>query len=164
VKRDPRRRLTGVQFSDEFVQQGLEGGKKSVSLLKQAVEAEIRTSFPSLPAHIEIVVRVYANTEGLGRTYARLKLATESTFLSFVRGFNMGHTLSDFVDAGNEKECADEKIKGSSSRHIMMRGTRPHINPWLSWIDTLPSNHQGPPGQRPLSASLFWWLVRQWIC
>jgi len=39
----------------------------------------------------------------------------------FVRGFNKSHPLCDFVDAGNDKEAADSKIKGKGS--LYWRGT-----------------------------------------
>jgi hypothetical protein len=31
----------------------------------------------------------------------------------FVRGFNMGHPMCDFIDAGDGKEGADSKLKGN---------------------------------------------------
>lgn len=56
---------------------------------------------------------MYANLEGLAKVY---KDAGNMDFPStsvdeFVRGFNMLDPLCDFIDAGNGKECADEKVK-----------------------------------------------------
>jgi hypothetical protein len=63
-------------------------------------------------------VRVYANMEGLAKTYKEMEVLSEATFDDFVRGFNMGDRLCDYIDAGNGKECADVKVNGRShSRH-----------------------------------------------
>lgn len=59
------------------------------------------------------MVRVYANIEGLVMTYRELDITSESATMAFIRGFNMGHAMCDFVDAGNGKECSDEKVKGA---------------------------------------------------
>lgn len=58
---------------------------------------------------------MYANIKGLDKTYKELKILPDSASLGeFVRGFNMGHSMCDYVDAGNGKECSDEKVKGQS--------------------------------------------------
>lgn len=90
----------------------MEGGKKAASLLKQAIETELKTSIPDISHHLDVIIRVYANIEGLSMIYRESNIAPESTTINFIRGFNMGHALCDFVDAGNGKECADEKVKG----------------------------------------------------
>jgi hypothetical protein len=92
----------------------LEGGKRTASLLKQAVESELKTALLNLAPHLKVIFRVYANFQGLAATYKKLEVTSDSTFMSYVRGFNMGHPLADFVDTGHKKECADEKIKGMS--------------------------------------------------
>ena len=56
---------------------------------------------------------MYANLEGLAQTYKDMKILPEvSSLYDFVRGFNMGDVMCDYVDAGNGKECADVKLKG----------------------------------------------------
>jgi hypothetical protein len=42
-------------------------------------------------------------------------LGSADNFQMFVRGFNMGHLMCDFVDAGDGKECVDSKLKGNIS-------------------------------------------------
>ncbi len=67
-----------------------------------------------LPNNILIRVRVYANTKGLASIYYHSNILDSTVDLdAFVRGFNMGHPMSDFVDAGDGKECADSKLKGN---------------------------------------------------
>jgi hypothetical protein len=51
--------------------------------------------------------------KGLALTYYHSKILDSIADLDvFVRGFNMGHPIGDFVDAGDGKECADSKLKG----------------------------------------------------
>ncbi len=59
-----------------------------------------------------MIVRVYANVKGLAKAYRESEILSETTFVDFVRGFNMGNTMCDYIDAGNGKECSDEKVKG----------------------------------------------------
>jgi len=107
-----------MPFLDELVQKGLEGGKKAACLLKQAIETELKTSIPDISHHMDVIIRVFANIEGLSMIYRESKIAPESTTIDFIRGFNMGHALCDFVDAGNGKECADEKVKAVFKTHL----------------------------------------------
>lgn len=98
---------------DHLVQQGLEGGKKSASLLKAIVQEELKSWDPSVPHHQQIIIRIYANLKGLAKTYTEMGLLPDPRVLEeFVRGFNMRDAMCDFTDAGNGKECTDEKMKG----------------------------------------------------
>ena len=93
---------------------GLVGGKRAAGLLKQTVEEELRLSFPAVAHHIQVVIRVYANMKGLAKTYKDAEVLPQlASFDEFVRGFNMGDSMCDYVDAGNGKECSDEKMKGT---------------------------------------------------
>jgi hypothetical protein len=76
------------------------------------VVEHVRTQLPNLN-DVEVLVRAYANVEGLKRTYVDNKILEEGAkFDSFVRGFNMGYPLCDYIDAGNGKECSDDKLRG----------------------------------------------------
>lgn len=93
---------------------GLDGGKRAAGLLKQAVEEELRSSLPAVAHYVQVVIRVYANIKGLAKTYKETDILRQPAFFDdFVRGFNMGDPTCDYVDAGNGKECSDEKIKGT---------------------------------------------------
>ncbi|TQN71845.1 hypothetical protein CSHISOI_03716 [Colletotrichum shisoi] len=115
---DSKERVVQLQtekFLDHLVQQGLEGGKKASSFLGQAVASELKSVDQSLPHHLRVVARVFANLEGLAMTYTEMGVIHDpDVFYEFVRGFNMTNAMCDFVDAGNGKECADEKLKGDS--------------------------------------------------
>ncbi|KAM0550671.1 hypothetical protein ACHAPJ_008734 [Fusarium lateritium] len=99
-------------FRDDLVQEGLEGGKQAISLLKQSVEQKVKALASTPPPHLQVIVRVYANLKGLSQAYQTSGIfCSGDTLEAFVRGFNMGDPLCDYVDAGNGKECADEKVK-----------------------------------------------------
>ncbi|EFQ33951.1 uncharacterized protein GLRG_09095 [Colletotrichum graminicola M1.001] len=103
-----------MPFMDDLIEQGLEGGKNAVRSLRQAVASELKSVDPSLPHHLQFVVRVFANMQGLAKTYTEMGTIRDPGVLSeFVRGFNMTNAMCEFVDAGNGKECADEKMKGN---------------------------------------------------
>ena len=62
---------------------------------------------------MQVRIRVYANMKGLASTYCSNQILDNALdFQLFVRGFNMGVSMCDFVDAGDGKECADAKLKG----------------------------------------------------
>jgi len=102
-----------LQFKDELVKEGLEGGKRTANLLRNAVQKELTSSL-GVSHHLQIHVRVYTNIKGQAKTYKEMGIIPEATdkLLDFIRGFDMGDPLFDFVDAGNGKECADVKVKG----------------------------------------------------
>ncbi|CAM1504877.1 Fc.00g024680.m01.CDS01 [Cosmosporella sp. VM-42] len=103
-----------MPFKDDLVKQGLEGGQKTVNLLRQAVDGHLKDTMGSEANHVKVVARVYANLKGLSMAYKDYDVLYDpATLFEFVRGFNMGNDLCDFVDAGNGKECADEKIKAA---------------------------------------------------
>ncbi|KAL2194262.1 hypothetical protein P885DRAFT_8808, partial [Corynascus similis CBS 632.67] len=101
-----------MPFKDELVKEGLEGGKKTANLLRNAVQKELTSSL-GVSHHLQIHVRVYTNIKGQAKTYKEMGIIPEATdkLPDFIRGFNMGDPLFDFVDAGNGKECADVKVK-----------------------------------------------------
>ncbi|UQC90156.1 CCCH zinc finger DNA binding protein [Colletotrichum lupini] len=112
--------LANNQFLDDLIEQGLEGGKKAASLLRLAVFDELKAIDPCLPHHLQLAVRVYANLKGLAKTYTEMGIIPDPSVLDdFVRGFNMWNAMCDFVDAGNGKECTDEKLKDSGYARVL---------------------------------------------
>ncbi|KAF1807888.1 C-x8-C-x5-C-x3-H type zinc finger protein-like protein [Eremomyces bilateralis CBS 781.70] len=100
-----------VPFVDHFVESAQQGGKEAACHLRNKV-CEYASTELDLPSNIQIRVRVYANTKGLASAYCYNKILGSADGLQmFVRGFNMGHPMCDFVDAGDGKECADSKLK-----------------------------------------------------
>lgn len=62
------------------------------------------------------MVRIYANVLGLSKSLARSGIVgQEARSLSpFTASFTRAQDLFDFVDAGDKKEGADYKIRGTS--------------------------------------------------
>lgn len=119
-----------VLFKDELVKQGLEGGKKTASLLKLAIEENLSLQPPT--HHLQVVIRVYANVRGLSKTYKDAGILDNASLLgNFERGVNMGYPLCDYVNAGDGKKCSDEKVKAMFKlyfddvhcRHIFFGGS-----------------------------------------
>jgi hypothetical protein len=92
-----------------------------------------------LPNNIQIRVRIYANMKGLASTYYHSKILDSTADLdAFVRGFNMGHPMGDFVDAGDGKECADSKLKGKLTSYgpcSSIKGERQYLTLTSAWFD-----------------------------
>jgi hypothetical protein len=102
--------LISSQFVADLVAAGEQGGRQASRLLKTYVLKHLQDI---LPPSTKIVIRVYANLIGLSKAYREAGfLQTNAVFEAFVNGFNKEDALCDFVNAGDGKECADEKIKG----------------------------------------------------
>ncbi|KAJ0309515.1 hypothetical protein COL516b_002760 [Colletotrichum fioriniae] len=130
--KDQIEKLQNEKFLGDLIEQGLEGGKKAASLLRLAVFEELKAVDPCLPHHLQLAVRVYANLKGLAKTYTEMGIIPDPSVLDdFVRGFNMWNAMCDFVDAGNGKECTDEKLKANFEssvsdvhcRHVLFGGS-----------------------------------------
>jgi len=116
--------LISFQFLDKFVKNGVQGGQDAVRELRQAVFHHFKNK-SDFQYDFDIVIRVYSNMEGLSNAYYQAKLLAEPAhFRPFVQGFNKSQELCDYLDAGNDKEGADTKIKGENRQHnIFMRLT-----------------------------------------
>ncbi|KAF4540652.1 uncharacterized protein LTHEOB_594 [Lasiodiplodia theobromae] len=89
-----------VLFKDEHIRRGVTGGTESA-------------------ARISVHIRIYANVKGLGQAYYNAGILFDpSDIWSFMRGFNMGHPMCDFIDAGDGKECSDDKLKETFRSNI----------------------------------------------
>lgn len=133
----------------------MDGGKKAAVLLVQAVTEELQSRNPFTAHQMQVIVRIYANMQGLAKTYEEMGVLPHSAmFKDFVRGFNMGDTMCDYVDAGNGKECSDEKVKGMQAINYLMTYCG------LTHQSHVPARFAG----RSLSSNLVWWHNRQWLC
>jgi hypothetical protein len=100
-----------------LVTRGLEGGEDAGKLLRSAI-LDHHKKHSRYHADDRIIIHVYANCQGLARTYKAAKLIPdESVFDRFMVGFNNSHPLSLYGNAGNRKEAADSKLKGAYSCH-----------------------------------------------
>ena len=75
---------------------------------------------------------MYANLQGLAKTYVDARIIPNSrVLLDFVQAFNKSHDVVEIIDAGNDKEAADSKIKATFNlysrnlhcKHILFSGS-----------------------------------------
>ncbi|KAL8869125.1 MAG: hypothetical protein Q9198_007970, partial [Flavoplaca austrocitrina] len=98
-------------FEDSLINQGAAGGGEAANRLLNNIKRSIQQHEGAI--HWKIIVRVYANIEGLLKKFAYIGFIEEEKALcQFVAGFTQSQPLFDFVDAGQGKERADHKIKG----------------------------------------------------
>lgn len=98
-----------AQFKDEWIRQGIEGGKKAAYALRSAVAAKCRNRAND----VEIIAKVVANFSGLNRALQRGgHVESANDFKDFTLGFTQAKASFDFIDVGYGKERADSKIKG----------------------------------------------------
>ncbi|EXJ70161.1 uncharacterized protein A1O5_06229 [Cladophialophora psammophila CBS 110553] len=91
----------------------MEGGEEAGKHLRTAILEYYKTN-TRYHADDRVIIRVYANSHGLSRTYKAAKIIIEeAVFDQFMVGFNRSHPLSDYVDAGSHKEAADSKMKAN---------------------------------------------------
>ncbi|KAF2143102.1 uncharacterized protein K452DRAFT_269827 [Aplosporella prunicola CBS 121167] len=108
-----------MNFTDELIKQGDQGGRQAARQLMSSVSAYLKSNVPRISPNVDVVVRVYANLQGLAKVYRDAGVTHDASELEqFVRGFNIGHPMCDMVDAGNGKECADDKIKENFKLHL----------------------------------------------
>ncbi|KAL8686608.1 MAG: hypothetical protein Q9218_006989 [Villophora microphyllina] len=106
-------------FLDEYVKNIDIGGQLAAQHLRDATLNYIKAELPDLNHDIKILVRVYANMKGLSKLYCDANILDHrEQFEKFTRSFNMSHSLCDFVDAGNGKECSDDKIRELFKLHV----------------------------------------------
>ncbi|KAL2694414.1 hypothetical protein Neosp_000991 [[Neocosmospora] mangrovei] len=101
-----------LKFQEEYVQQGLEGGKRAAYAIRSAV-ADLCNHSQERFNGIEIVCRVVANVGGLSKALCRDgSIDDPSMFKEFTLGFTQAKASFDFIDVGYGKERADSKIRG----------------------------------------------------
>lgn len=104
-----------LQFKDDYVRQGLDGGKKAAYALRQAVTAQ----YTNGSEDIEIVAKIVANLTGLSRAMKRDNaIDNENDLREFMVGFTQAMSSFDFVDVGYGKERADSKIQDTARFHL----------------------------------------------
>ncbi|KAI0843685.1 hypothetical protein F5Y06DRAFT_255556 [Hypoxylon sp. FL0890] len=106
----------GLLFKEQFVKQGVEGGRKAAEELRKAIVEKFSYSEETA---VEILVKVVANVPGLSKAMKRDGCVDSETILyAFISGFNQGGSSFDFVDVGHGKERADAKILECTRFHL----------------------------------------------
>lgn len=100
----------GMVFTKELLSKGEKGGKEAATLLHAALSEYVATNLGHLDA-VRIAVRVYGDTSTLADALLQCKeIDKAATFQDFIRGFNSTKLLFDFVDVGNRKDAAGDKL------------------------------------------------------
>ncbi|KAF2262215.1 hypothetical protein CC78DRAFT_323231 [Lojkania enalia] len=119
-------------FTDDLVKAGEDGGRQAARQLIISTTEYLCNKYPEVPVSAKIVIRVYANLKGLAKVYRDAQVLSSAVdFGSFVNGFNKENAICDFINAGDGKECADEKIKANfqmgianaQCRHVFFGGS-----------------------------------------
>jgi hypothetical protein len=101
-----------LQFNEDLIHQGIEGGKQAANALRNSVLEHCS----ELTDEIEIMAKVCANITGLSKAMRRDgSLDNPDDLRDFTLGFTQGKASFDFIDVGHGKERADSKIKGTNS-------------------------------------------------
>lgn len=109
----------GAIFTDEL----LNDPALAADRLKDAIRDQLR-EMTSLHTNIPIVVRMYANLQGLARMVSANAIMTYAKMMEFPSRFNFECDAFDFIDVGRNKEAADSKIR-SKWNQTLSDGHRP---------------------------------------
>ncbi|KAL8993667.1 MAG: hypothetical protein Q9169_006178 [Polycauliona sp. 2 TL-2023] len=127
----------GYLFENNLISRGAAGGGEAANRLLHSIKRSVQQH-----GSVKIIVRVYANIEGLLKKFAYIGFAEEEKAMrQFVAGFTQSQPLFDFIDAGQGKERADHKIKEQLSlfannvqcKHIMLGVA--HDNGYVPTLD-----------------------------
>uniref|UniRef100_A0A093V0F0 C3H1-type domain-containing protein n=1 Tax=Talaromyces marneffei PM1 TaxID=1077442 RepID=A0A093V0F0_TALMA len=104
-------------FLDQYIRAGEQGGKDAANKLAADLGEYVSEHLPNV-ASPKIVVRIFANVKGLGNTYHQAAIIDKTLVMDdFVRGFNESGLLFDFIDVGQGKGSAEDKISGFSHKN-----------------------------------------------
>ena len=113
-----------------FVKDGSRGGHEAAHKLYGHLKDYFRTSWDWKP-HWKVSVRIFANLTGLVKAYYDAGVVTEARVVrEFLVGFNRELPFFEFIDAGSDKEAADNKIKGNHADTQL----EPALNHWADCV------------------------------
>ncbi|KAJ9130108.1 hypothetical protein NKR23_g12349 [Pleurostoma richardsiae] len=102
----------GYIFHDKYLVGGWRGGECLADDVLKAIRQYV-SGLSTEWRDIDVVVRAFANVNGLGAALARGgRVRDASQLRELVGGFNSRQALFDFVDVGAGKERADHKLRG----------------------------------------------------
>lgn len=106
-------------FDSKFLKHGEEGGRQAAVHLSNRVAEWAQQNVPECPQDAKVVIRVYANLQGLAITCWKAGMIDSvSKVEDFARGFTQSTALCDFTDVGAGKDRADSKICETFKLHL----------------------------------------------
>lgn len=100
-----------MPFLDAFVNRGFEGGIELGRQLRQALMDYHQTN-PFHRGDDKILIYITANLQGLSWAYTHAGITTEASRVrEFFVGVSQSHPLTNFIDAGTQKEAADSRLR-----------------------------------------------------
>lgn len=96
------------------------GGHNAALDLQSRVRTYVEGLQPGL-ARLPIVIRAFANADGMSRFLMHVGIVQSSTSLSeFAKSFTQASATSDFVLVGPGKDRADKKLKGKVAAYYLV--------------------------------------------
>lgn len=100
-----------MPFLDTYVTRGFEGGIELGRQLRQALRDYHQTN-PFHRGDDKILIYITANLQGLSRAYTQAGITVEASRVrDFFVGVSQSHPLTNFIDAGSQKEAADSRLR-----------------------------------------------------
>jgi len=108
----------GAPFVDELLQAGIDGGEKAAIRLQTEIKHYIEGLYSKAAgSDWSVMVQIFANLDGMARKlYACGKITDAQHFLRLIREFNSTQPLFSFVDVGQGKERADNRMRGKPAQ------------------------------------------------
>ncbi|KAI0595834.1 hypothetical protein F4775DRAFT_567802 [Biscogniauxia sp. FL1348] len=104
----------GLLFKENFLSQGLEGGKRAAKELRRAVADHCPHADQT-----EIIAKIICNASGPNRSLKPDNSSnSEANLRDFIAGFNQAKGCFDFIDLGHGEERIDYKIKDITRFHL----------------------------------------------
>ncbi|KAL8870543.1 MAG: hypothetical protein Q9198_007603, partial [Flavoplaca austrocitrina] len=104
----------GYKFREDFLGYGKKGGRAAATEILAQTRRYIKRfkwDIPD-PDGIDIIIRAFANLDGLGPACWREMRTGTPDLRPFASEFSAHHPLVDFIDVGFGSQRADQKIKG----------------------------------------------------
>ena len=104
----------GAPFVDDILRSGLNGGEMAAGRLHAEIKNYVERVFEhSAGADWSIMVQIFANLDGMSRKlYACGKSDGNADFMRLIQEFNSTAPLFSFIDVGQGKERADNRMRG----------------------------------------------------
>lgn len=101
-------------FRNTLLRDGDAGGRRCAAMLHQAINEQIFSTIDGLPAETQVLVRIYADLEGLNTAFVTSGVIDSSVQLrSFARGFVQDRATFDMINVYSQgRETIIDKVEG----------------------------------------------------